>query len=833
MFKRRVLLLSLLLGILIWVIDAVLDYVVFYRGTGSLLDLLLLDVPSHDLFIRILIVILLICAGFLFIWFAERTRDKLLAREQWFSTTLQSIGDAVITADINGKVTFMNNVAEHLTGWKSDTAKGRPVSQVFRVVREGTDDPVEEPVEKVLSEGGVVGLANHTELIALDGTRYAIEDSGAPIRQAGEIIGVVLVFHDVTEKRKVQRSIEDNEQQLATLLNNLPGMAYRYKLNDILVMDYVNANSYELTGYHPAEFLTERIVRYEDLISDKDLERVKETLKVAIETGNSFEITYRLVTSEGNEKWVLDSGEPVYSDKEDLQHIEGFITDITEQRHVYERYRALFQSLQDAIIVTNDRREIIDCNEAFLNLFGYEYDEIYGTTTSVIYASESIYTEIGRHVEDFSKDEYFSTETLCERKDKSQFRAELFVGYLHDYLGNRMGNVAVIRDLTRQEIMEQELIHAQKMEALGQMAGGIAHDFNNVIASVSGAVQMLELKLQDDSLKKYLDIIKSSVERGNSVTSRMLTFTKSEKPKTRPISLIEFIQEIRTIAEHTLPKNVNIRTAKYHGHDYVSADPNQLQQVLISLCINAADSMPQGGNIELGIRRAYRQEQQQHAADPGREYLCLVISDTGAGMEKDIQEHIFEPFFTTKERTKGTGLGLSVAYTIINRHDGWIHVDSQKGVGSTFVIGLPATEPEDLIERKDIEPEQLPPAGNGELILVVEDEMALQNLVVEILESHGYRAQVANNSLQALDLFSENPDKFDLILTDLGLPQMSGEELIEHIRGMNPRIPIIAATGYVNEERNADVLNRGVTALIQKPFSLQHLLETLHKLFYQ
>ena len=226
-----------------------------------------------------------------------------------------------------------------------------------------------------------------------------------------------------------------------------------------------------------------------------------------------------------------------------------------------------------------------------------------------------------------------------------------------------------------------------------------------------------------------------------------------------------------------------------------------------------------------------QQEQEQHAADPERDYLCIVISDTGSGMEKNIQEHIFEPFFTTKERTKGTGLGLSVAYTIINRHAGWIHVDSQKGVGSTFVIGLPATKPEDLIKTPDTEPRQLPPAGNGELILVVEDELALQSLIVEILESHGYRVQVANNSLQALDLFSRDPEKFDLVLTDLGLPQMSGEELIEHIQEINPGIPIVAATGYVNEERNANILDRGVTALIRKPFSLQLLLETLQQVF--
>ncbi|MBD3275261.1 MAG: response regulator [Candidatus Marinimicrobia bacterium] len=334
-------------------------------------------------------------------------------------------------------------------------------------------------------------------------------------------------------------------------------------------------------------------------------------------------------------------------------------------------------------------------------------------------------------------------------------------------------------------------------------------------------------------MKKYLDIIKSSVERGNSVTSRMLTFTRSEQPEIRPLSLIEFIHEIRDIAEHTLPKNINIRTTKYHGHDYVSADPNQLQQVLISLSINAADSMPKGGNIELGIRRAYRHEQEQHAVDTEKDYLCIVISDTGTGMEKSIQERIFEPFFTTKERTKGTGLGLSVAYTIINRHSGWIHVDSKKDVGSTFVIGLPVTEPEDLIQDQDTESGRLPPGGNGELILVVEDELALQSLVVEILESHGYRVQVANNSLQALDLFSENPNKFDLVLTDLGLPQMSGEELIEHLRVLNPDVPIVAATGYINEERHENILKQGVTALIQKPFSLQHLLKTFYQVFYQ
>ncbi len=825
--RNKIFIYTLLGGIFLWFTDAVLDYFIFYIGTGSFMDLLILDVTPHEIYVRTSFVVIVVVAGLLLTHFTRKKQLALERNKNWLSVTLKSIGDGVITTDLSGKVTFMNNVAEELTGWSLERAKSENVSKIFRTFHAGTANPIDNPVEQVLSEGATVEVPDHVELNSIDGERFFIKVSAAPIVQDKKTIGTVLVFLNDSESYKTRRALEENEQQLAALLSNLPGMAYRCDQQNDGIIEFVSGNSQKLTGYEPDEFIRSKSITHLDLVSDEDLDRVRENILISMEGSHPFEITYRLKTATGEEKWVQDRGEPIQNSNDGGRYIEGFISDITEQRHVYERYRALYNSLKDAILVTNDKREIIDCNEAFISLFGYDYDEVLGEKTRIIYASDEIYQAVGEKVAGITDDK-FSVDINCMKKNRQFFHAELTVGRLYDYLGNQMGNVGVIRDLTEKDILEKELIQAQKMEALGQMAGGIAHDFNNVIASVSGAVQLMEIQSEDDSFQKYFDIIKSSIERGKSVTTRMLNFTRTETLEAEPVSLIEFMRELKDIIEHTLPKNIEVRISAYRGHDLVFADSRQLQQVLISMCINAADSMPDGGCIELGIRRAFREEQNRYAKERDKDYLCIIISDTGTGMDKNIQDHIFEPFFTTKERTKGTGLGLSVAYTIINKHAGWIHVDSKKGVGSTFVIGLPATEQGQLREEEDKKYERLPPAGNGELILVVEDEIALQKLIVEILESNGYRVQVANNSLQALDLFSENPERFALVLTDLGLPKMSGEEMVSHLRQINTTIPIIAATGYTKEERLNDILDQGFDDLIHKPFSLQELLHTIH-----
>ncbi|MBS1271799.1 MAG: Sensor kinase CckA [Candidatus Marinimicrobia bacterium] len=345
------------------------------------------------------------------------------------------------------------------------------------------------------------------------------------------------------------------------------------------------------------------------------------------------------------------------------------------------------------------------------------------------------------------------------------------------------------------------------------------------MATISGANQMLSLIIDDNSLEKYTNMIDSSIERGQTITDRMLTFTRSAEPEFQPISANSFLYDIEEVISHTLPKNIEIILDTYSENDLILGDKGQLQQVIMNLCINASDAMPEGGTLTLTITKPEPEIKEKHKPKDHREFLCLRVSDTGTGMDQETQEKIFEPFFTKKGPNKGTGLGLSVAQKIVTNHDGWIDVESAPGEGSTFCAGIP--KPEKEIEPVDEEALEETPSGHGELILVVEDEEPIRDLLTDLLRDYGYTVLSAQSGTKALDLFQENSEKIDLVLTDLGLPEMSGKRLAEKLLEISPDTPILAATGYIDKSEMQSLEEVGFIGVSHKPFDFQELLRKI------
>ncbi len=384
------------------------------------------------------------------------------------------------------------------------------------------------------------------------------------------------------------------------------------------------------------------------------------------------------------------------------------------------------------------------------------------------------------------------------------------------------------RDITERESLENELQRAKQMESLGLIAGNIAHDFRNLMAVILGAAQMLQLDPSEEEREKFLNMIISSVNRGKTITQRILAFAHTGKPQKQILSGMEYLNNVREIATTTLPDNIQVRVEPFMNDDRILADPGQLQQVLLGLCTNATDSMPEGGTITLALEEPSPKLAWKHQVGPPEDFLCITVTDTGSGMEAETLNRIFEPFFTTKEGGNATGLGLSVAYSVLEQHNGWIDAVSEPGEGTTIILGLPRARQEpDKPPAFDLKES---PKSIGHHILIVEDEAHLRELLETILVSKGFKVSVASNGMDALLLYKGNKTEIDLVITDLKMPEMDGRELALKLHEISPELKLIAITGSMGIDRPMVTPDNGFKAVLEKPFDVQEVLETIQSI---
>jgi len=506
--------------------------------------------------------------------YKHTTQRKLKESEQWLATTLKSIGDAVIATNVNKLITFMNPVAEALTGWKQEEAIGKPLKDVFKVINEKTGKQADDPVATVLREGVIVGLSNHAVLIAKDGTKRPVDDSGAPIRDdKGGIIGVVLVFRDITDQKKAQEALQRSELKYRELVQNANSIILRMDSQGNVT--FFNEFAQHFFGYTENEILGKNVVG--SLVPKIDSER-----------------------------------------------------------------RNLAAMIRE--IVLNPEKHAINENENM-------------------------------------------------RKDGGRIWVSWTNKAIHDKDGNVVEILCVGNDVTERKLLERQLFQALKMESIGTLAGGIAHDFNNLLMGLLGNASLMLMNTNPaDPNYNRLKSIEKQVESGSKLTSQLLGYARKGKYELKHINLNKLVKDTSEVFGRTR-KDITLYLELLPDLLAVEADKGQIEQVLWNLYVNAADAMPDGGDL---ILKTFNTEHRNikdrlYVPKPGK-YVVLAVTDTGVGMEKETQQRIFDPFFTTKEMGRGTGLGLASAYGIIKGHDGYIDVESRKGEGATFSIYLPASE---------------------------------------------------------------------------------------------------------------------------------------------
>ena len=635
----------------------------------------------------------------------RQAMEALAEREENLAITLDCIGDAVVATDSEGRVTRMNPVAEQLTGWTLEEARGKSINEIFPIVDASTRETIENPVEKVIATGETVYLSNHTTLIARDGSEYQIADSAAPIRnQHGEILGMVLVFNDVTEQYRLRQAVIVSERRYQTLASVSPVGIFYTDADG--ACQYVNERWCEITGLSKEQALGSG---WADALHKDDVQRVYEAWGLAAKQRQPFKLEYRFQQGDRT-RWVLGQAQAEYDDEGEVAGYVGTITDITDRRQA-----------------------------------------------------------------------------------------------------------------------EQTVRRAQKMDALGKLTGGIAHDYNNMLGVIVGYTDLLQNRLEaagQNSLLEYTRKIKRAGERGANLTRKLLAFSRRDVSESRRLDINSQLQETRQMLEKTLTARIRLEMQLQPSLWPVWLDAGDLEDAVVNMCINAMHAIDGNGVITLTTENVVISEADNRLHKlPAGEYVTLSISDTGSGMDEETREKIFEPFFTTKQ-DMGTGLGLSQVYGFVTRSGGEIHVYSEPGHGSRFILYFPRLV-DGHSETRLLQHDAQPVTDGSETVLVVDDEPDLLDLVCEVLDEHGYHTLRANDARAALALLEQHP--VDAILCDVIMPEMDGYELASIVRQRYPNIRIQLASGFTDDRNRADSDGQSYTVL-QKPYHIDALLKAIRQL---
>jgi nitrogen-specific signal transduction histidine kinase len=392
-----------------------------------------------------------------------------------------------------------------------------------------------------------------------------------------------------------------------------------------------------------------------------------------------------------------------------------------------------------------------------------------------------------------------------------------------------IGTASIAEDITDRRNLEKQVLRTQRLESLGTLAGGIAHDLNNLLMPILMGAALLKRDDPSPRSLKAIENIETSVKRGRDLVRQVLLFARGGADRSREaVQLGDVVREVAAIVNSTFPKDINLEVSVAGDLQPVIGDPTQLVQVVLNLCVNARDAMPRGGRLWISALNANITEQyaRLHGGTARGPHVVLEVTDTGEGIPAEILDRIFDPFFTTKEAGLGTGLGLSTVQGIVTSHDGFISVSSALGEGTTFTIHFPA--PTELPLSVPIVQEFAEPVrGNGELILVVDDDPSVLSVTREALESFGYQVLTAFDGAEAIGVFAHRHAEIALVLTDMAMPVVDGPALIAALARIDPAVPVVVATGSVSTAYLAKIERSGVARILTKPFAADHLLQTI------
>lgn len=502
--------------------------------------------------------------------------------------------------------------------------------------------------------------------------------------------------------------------------------------------------------------------------------------------------------------------------------------DVTKRRLAEEHYHKLANAVDQSpfsIVVTSPDGRVQYVNPKFTHSTGYTLEEIFEKEIPVLregHASEESFREFEQTVAAGKK---WSGELCTKCKDGRTLWEFVQVSPIRNQADEITHLLSMREDITERKKLEDQLRQAQKMESLGTLAGGIAHDFNNVLAIINGFTEIaLSRGPADETQAKHLREIHNAAQRAIGLVRQILTFSRKTEATFKSVPLNQHIKDLGRMCAETFPRTVSFSLELDESLPPIWADPNQLQQVIMNLCVNARDAMPGGGLIAVSTSRVEGSSIARLGADAGRQYVCIKVSDTGCGMPPHVRARIFEPFFTTKQNSGGTGLGLAVVYGIILSHKGFLDVESVEGQGSAFYVYLPMEAPKAGAQGGETAAASIGEFPRGsETLLVVEDEGSLRELLRSILEPRGYKVLCAGDGAKAVDMLLSEPSTIHAVLLDLNLPQLSGVDVYKTLRRLRPDSKVIVISGNITPEVRRELNALGQPEFLPKPYQIEEL----------
>jgi len=761
---------------------------------------------------------------------------SLKESEENLSLTLDCIGDAVIATDQAGLVTRMNPIAESLTGWTFSEAQGNPIDTVFSIVNAQTRARIKNPIYKALSTGKIITLSNNTTLLAKDNKEHQVADSAAPIRNnLGDIIGGIIVFHDVSEQYSMRQTLRENEKRIKLHFSHTPLGVIEWD-KDFVVTDW-NPAAEKIFGYSDREAVGRSYM--ELIVPPSENKNAATSWKSFISNKASGQAVRENKAKDGRTVVCEWYNTPLVDECGELIGAASLVQDISARiagektlaRHQKEQEQ-LLNNMLDAVISFDKKGTILSINKAAEKLFSYTTEEILGADIGNLVPNKSLkkYNELLTKAQENEGGHSGAQpqEMSVINKDGLAIPVRFSIATLPQIDNTNQRFIASVHDLTFEKQKEEQLRHSQKMDALGKLTGGIAHDYNNMLGIILGFTELLGMKLHDDQkLLGYVENIEQAGERGVELTKKLLSFSKHQPSEAHAVNINAILRNQRPMLEKILTARITLLMNLSENLWDTWVDSGDFSDALVNLCINAMHAMESTGT--LAIETCNESLDNISAIPAGLEpgdYVSLRVTDTGKGMDSDTILHIFDPFFTTKGNA-GTGLGLSQVYGFVERSGGAVKVESTLAQGSSFQFYFPRHFGRSGT-KKHAEIEGIKSTKGSESILVVDDEESLLDLVKEVLGAQGYNVFEARSAKVALEVLRS--EHIDLVLSDVVMPDLDGNELSKIVKKEFPNSKIQLMSGF-NESRYAENYDVELhEKLIIKPFRAQILLRRIRQL---
>ena len=763
--------------------------------------------------------------------------DDLTMEKNAYKELLDEIPDFIFFHDLDGRLLQVNKAVKTLAGLKEENLLGHKVPEfIHPKYRDEFSKYISEIIKKGEGSGTMVAIDSNNKTRILEYHTKVVKRYGVPI-------GVRGVARDISVQKKMERELKDRETLYRTLFENAEDAIFLME-NDIFIdcnpksLEIFACQKEDIVGKSPYFFSPE----YQpDGIPSKEraLEKIASAMKGIPQRfewqhkrldGTPFDTVVNLYRIEVKKRFLLVA----------MVHDMSLQKKTTKALEESERkYREVVENTNVIILRYTSKGDITFINRFGEEFFGYKREELIGKRNVI----GTILPATGENSEKqkamfrdicTNPEKYHENENLNLTRDGR----EVFIAWRNQPIIDEEGNLKEIlsigADITMIKKLERELLQAKKLEAIGTLAGGIAHDFNNILGGMVGYLSLLkEQHAPEDPHYAILRKIELSTQQTSELVKQLLAFSRRGKFESKPVDMNGIIRNVLKILSRSISKKISIVTDLQGDLSMTEGDPSQLEQVIMNVSLNAAQAMPDGGELKITTTMIPFEDlpKDMFGYEHFDLYILTSISDTGIGMEKPIKEHIFEPFFTTKAMGKeaGTGLGLSTAYGIIRNHGGAIQVKSEVGEGTTFSIYLPAKyvshQKEEIEEAKSDTAVQ----GKGK-ILVVDDEDVFREMMKDVLAYLGYDVLASENGQEGIQVYKEHQEEIDLVILDMNMPVMDGKEMFRILKKINPNVRALLATGFALDGEVQELMTEGVMGFIQKPFMIEDISKAIDAL---